>query len=144
MRHRVAGRGLGRKPSHRRALLRGLVTALLKHERIETTLAKAKSIGPIADQIISLGKDGTLHARRKALAFVTEKDIVAKLFSDIAPRYRNRAGGYTRIVKTRSRRGDGAHMALIELTELGEALKKPPADKLEKSQAATPAGAGQA
>jgi len=118
MRHRKRGRQLGRDTKHRRALYRNLVTSLLEHERIETTTAKAKEIKAIADKMISLGKDGDLSARRLASAYLMKKETVAKLFSDIAPRLSDRKGGYTRIIKTRVRPGDGAPMAVIELTQL--------------------------
>ncbi|MFQ5949471.1 MAG: 50S ribosomal protein L17 [Nitrospiria bacterium] len=118
MRHRKQGRQLGRDTKHRRALYRNMVTSLLEHERIETTTAKAKEIRAIVDRMVSLGKAGTLSARRQALAYLMKKEAVAKLFSDIAPRLSDRQGGYTRIIKTRIRQGDAAPMALVELTQL--------------------------
>ncbi len=118
MRHRKRGRQLGRDTKHRRVLFRNLVTSLLEYERIETTLSKAKEIRGITDRMISLGKVGSLSARRQALAYLVKKDTVSKLFSDIAPRLSERQGGYTRIIKTRIRQGDGAHMAVIELSQL--------------------------
>jgi len=117
MRHRKAGKKLNRTREHRRALFRNLVTALLEKERIETTLAKAKAIRPLAEKMITLGKRGDLHARRQALAFIQKKAVVKKLFDEIAPRYQNRPGGYTRIIRTGIRRGDSAEMAIIELVE---------------------------
>ena len=123
MRHRVAGRKLNRTPSHRRALLRNLVTALLQHEAIRTTDAKAKELRGVAEKMITLGKRGTLHARRQALATIRSKEVTAKLFDELAGRYSERAGGYTRIVKLGRRPGDAAPMALIELV-----------DRTEKSQ----------
>ena len=117
MRHRKAGKKLNRTREHRRALFRNLVTALLEKERIETTLAKAKAIRPLAEKMITLGKRGDLHARRQALAFIQKKAVVKKLFDEIAPRYQNRPGGYTRIIRTGTRRGDSAEMAIIELVE---------------------------
>ena len=117
MRHRVAGRGLGRTSSHRKALIRNQVTELLRHERIVTTEAKAKTIRPAAEKVITLGKRGTLHARRQAGAILTDRGVLKLLFDDIAPRFQTRPGGYTRIVKLGPRQGDGAHMALIELVE---------------------------
>jgi len=117
MRHRKAGKKLNRTREHRRALFRNLVTALLEKERIETTLAKAKAIRPLAEKMITLGKRGDLHARRQALAFIQKKAVVKKLFDEIAPRYQNRPGGYTRIIRTGTRRGDCAEMAIIELVE---------------------------
>jgi len=120
MRHRVNGRKFDRPGDERRALLRGLVGDLLRHERIQTTEAKAKEIRPIAEKMITLGKDGTLHARRQALAYVNNKDVVAKLFGEIGPRFAARQGGYTRIIKLGPRLGDGARMAQIELVERAE------------------------
>src|SRR5689334_4419385 len=99
MRHRVAGVKLGRTPAHRRALFRNLVTALLEHEAIRTTDAKAKELRRWADQMITLGKQGTLHARRRAATIVQRQSVLKKLFDDIAPRYTERHGGYTRVVK---------------------------------------------
>lgn len=115
MRHRNHGRQLGRKTKHRRALFRALVTSLLKHERIETTQAKAKELRGFADRLISLGKEGTLHARRRAIGFLQDKDVVSKLFGEVAGRFREREGGYTRMIKTRRRVGDAAEMVAIEL-----------------------------
>ncbi|MCX7822698.1 MAG: 50S ribosomal protein L17 [Syntrophobacterales bacterium] len=123
MRHRVAGRKLGRKTEHRLAMFRNMVTSLLDHERIVTTVAKAKEIRKFAEQMITLGKRGDLHARRQALAFVRNKRVVHKLFADVAPRYAQRKGGYTRIVKMGFRRGDGAPMCLIELVKPEEENK---------------------
>src|SRR6266545_1049411 len=101
MRHGKSGRQLGRNSHHRQALFRSLVTSLLEHERIETTEAKAKELRIIADHIITLGKQGNLHARRQALSYVRTKSVVAKLFTDLAGRFSQRAGGYTRLIKTR-------------------------------------------
>ncbi|MEC4675051.1 MAG: 50S ribosomal protein L17 [Nitrospirota bacterium] len=120
MRHRKSGRQLGRKTEHRIAMFRNLVTSLLEHERIETTHAKAKELRGIAEKMITLGKDGSLDARRRALSFIRQKDVVSKLFSDVAGRYANRAGGYTRIIPTRRRTGDAAMMVALELVERGE------------------------
>lgn len=115
MRHRKRGRQLGRQTKHRWALFRSLVTSLLEHDRIETTDAKAKEIRSFTDRMITLGKEGTLAARRRALTFLRQKAIVSKLFDDTALRFADRAGGYTRITKTRRRAGDGAEMVAIEL-----------------------------
>ena len=115
MRHRKNGRQLGRKTKHRWALFRSLVTSLLEHERIETTEAKAKEIRGFTDRMITLGKEGTLPARRRALAFIRSKEVVSKLFSDVATRFKDRQGGYTRMVKTRRRIGDAAKLVAIEL-----------------------------
>lgn len=125
MRHRVAGRKLGRSTGDRRALYRNLVTDLLRHERIETTEAKARAIRPQAERLITLAKRGLadgrperiLHARRLAVARLNDPLIARKLFEVLAPRYQDRPGGYTRIVKLNQRLGDGAKMAIIELVE---------------------------
>lgn len=117
MRHRKAGRKLGRSSGHRRALYRNLVTELFRNERIKTTEAKAKAIQPKAEKLITLGKRDTLHARRLAAGRLNDPGIVKKLFDEIAPRYSDRAGGYTRILKLGSRQGDNAPMVLIELVE---------------------------
>lgn len=125
MRHRVAGRHLGRDTAHRLALYRNLVTELLRHERITTTEAKAKEIRPLAEKMITLGKRGDLHARRQALAFIYDRAVVRKLFSEIAPRMRDRNGGYLRITKLERRLGDGAPMAAIELVDLAPPPERP-------------------
>lgn len=137
MRHRKKGRQLGRQTKHRWALFRSLVTSLLEHERIETTEAKAKEIRGFTDRMITLGKEGTLPARRRALAFIRSKDVVSKLFSDVAGRFKDRQGGYTRMVKTRRRIGDGAEMVAIELVAMAEK-----ADSKAPSVPATTAPAG--
>ncbi len=115
MRHKVAGRKLSRASDHRMALYRNLVTDLLRYGKIVTTEAKAKEARPLAEKIITLGKQGNLHARRQALSFVYDKQVVDKLFAEIGPRYAQRLGGYTRVVKLGPRLGDGAPMAQIEL-----------------------------
>ena len=115
MRHRVGGRKLGRKTPHRISMFRNMVTSLLEHERIRTTLPRAKSLRPIAERMITLGKRETLHARRQALAFIKDPAVVAKLFSTLAPRFADRSGGYTRIIRLGFRDGDGAQMAILEL-----------------------------
>lgn len=117
MRHRKKGRQFGRNTKHRHAMFRNIVTSLLEHERIETTEAKAKEVRGIAEKMITLGKAGSLHARRQALSFIQKKDIVSKLFDDVAGRFSHRAGGYTRIIPTRRRPGDGAEMVALELIE---------------------------
>lgn len=117
MRHQVKKGMLGRTTAHRRALLRNLVTSFLERERVRTTLAKARETRPIAEKMITLGKRGTLHARRQALAFMTKESAVKKLFDELAPRFKERPGGYTRIVKLDRRAGDGAVMAMIELVD---------------------------
>jgi len=108
-------RKLGRATDHRIAMLRGLVTSVLEHGRIETTEAKAKEVRSMTEKMITLGKEGSLHSRRQALAYITKEDVVKKLFDEIAPKYADRQGGYTRIVKIGPRRGDAAPMAIIEL-----------------------------
>lgn len=115
MRHGVSGRKFDMPTAQRMALFRGLVRDLIIHERITTTVVRAKAVRPFAEKLITLGKDGDVNARRKALQFVTDKDVIAKLFSDVAPRYATRPGGYTRIIKLGRRLGDGADMAMIEL-----------------------------
>jgi large subunit ribosomal protein L17 len=115
MRHRIAARKLGRTTSHRLAMLRNMVTSLFIHERITTTDAKAKEVRKVAEWMITLGKRGDLHARRQAAAVVRGKEANKKLFTELAQRYKDMAGGYTRIVKLGPRRGDGAMMSLIEL-----------------------------
>ena len=119
MRHRKRGRQLGRNTKHRLALFRNLATSLMEHERIETTAAKAKELRGITDRLITLGKQGTLHARRGALRVLRTKETVSKLFDDIAKRFSDRHGGYTRIIKTRQRPGDAAKLVAIELVETG-------------------------
>jgi large subunit ribosomal protein L17 len=117
MRHQRAGKKLGRDASHRRALYANLAGALIEHGRIKTTEAKAKAVKPIAEQMITLGRRGDLHARRQALAFLRSPDVVHKLFSDVGPRFADRPGGYSRIVKIGSRPGDAARMAYLELVD---------------------------
>ena len=117
MRHRVAGRNLSRPTEQRLALYRNQVTALLDHEKITTTEAKAKEVRGLAERMISLAKDGSLASRREALAFVTDKKVVDKLFAEIAPGYADRSGGYTRLLKLGPRPGDSAPMARIELVK---------------------------
>jgi len=117
MRHQIAGRRLSRYTSHRWALYRNLVTALLSHGKIITTEAKAREIRGLTEKMITLGKEGTLVSRRRALAFSTDQKVVDKLFEEIAPMYIDRAGGYTRLVKLGPRQGDNAAMAQIELVK---------------------------
>ncbi|MFN8625676.1 MAG: 50S ribosomal protein L17 [Candidatus Binatia bacterium] len=123
MRHLKAGRKLNRTSAHRKALFRNLVTSLIEHEQVQTTDAKAKELRRIADRMITLGKRGTLHARRQAASYVRTRDAVTKLFEDVAGRFRERPGGYTRIIKLGHRHGDAASLSLIELTDRGEAAK---------------------
>jgi len=115
VRHRKKGRQLGRNTGHRRALFRSLVTSLLEHERIETTEAKAKEVRGFTDRMITLGKQGDLAARRRALGFLRNKAAVSRLFTEVAGRFHDRPGGYTRIIKTRRRVGDAAELVAIEL-----------------------------
>jgi large subunit ribosomal protein L17 len=121
MRHRKAGRKLGRNASHRLALMRNLTRALVEHERIITTVEKAKELRPFIEKLITLAKKGTLHARRLVIARLQDNEAVAKLFKDIGPRFATRPGGYTRIIKRHERRlGDGGRTAFIELLKEGE------------------------
>ena len=117
MRHKVAGRKFGRPTGHRKAMYRNLVTDLLSYEKITTTEAKAKEVRGLAEKMITLGKDGGLPSRRRALSFIIDKKIVAKVFDELAPRYAERPGGYTRILKLGPRLGDGAAMVQLELVE---------------------------
>lgn len=117
MRHRHSGRKLGRNGSHRMAMLRNMVTSFLDKEKIVTTVPKAKELRPFAEKIITLGKQESLHARRRALAIIRKKSVVHKLFDTLAPRYADRHGGYTRIIRLGYRKGDNAEMALIELVD---------------------------
>jgi large subunit ribosomal protein L17 len=147
MRHRNAGRKLGRTSAHRTALLRNLVTSLLDHERIETTDAKAKELRRIADRMITLGKRGDLHARRQALRVVQSRDVTSKLFSTLADRYRERPGGYTRVLKLRTRVGDAAPISMVELVDREMSAKatasdeKPAKTAAKKARAEKPAKA---
>jgi len=123
MRHRKAGRKLNRTAAHRKAMLRNIVTSLIEHERIVTTVPKAKETKRIADKMITLGKRGDLHARRQAMAYIRSKDVVAKLFDEISTQYIDRQGGYTRIVRTGNRYGDAAPMAIVEFVGYEEAVE---------------------
>jgi large subunit ribosomal protein L17 len=126
MKHRMHTRHLGRSSAHRKALMRNMVTSLLEHERIETTDAKAKELRRVADRMITLGKRGTLHARRRALRTIRSRVVAAKVFDSLAARYRDRAGGYTRVLKLGPRPGDAAPISIIELVdrETGAAAPK--------------------
>ncbi len=139
MRHRNAGYKLGRNTSHRRALLRNLVTSLVLEERVQTTVPKAKAIRPWAERMVTLGKTGTLHARRQAASYLQDPKAVAKLFEDIAPRFGDRAGGYTRIIKSGFRAGDNAELAFIEYLgseKAQQAKKQRRAERMERKAAA--------
>ena len=123
MRHRKRTLKLGRNSSHRKAMFRNMVTSLLDRERIETTVVKAKEARRLADKMVTLAKKGTLHARRQALAFIMDKRVVKRLFSVLAERYADRNGGYTRVIRTGFRQGDGAELALVEM--IGRIAPKP-------------------
>ena len=138
MRHRVHGRKLGRATPHRIALLRNLCTSLFEHERVTTTVQKAKEMRPVAEKLITLGKVGSLHARRQAAGFL-QAAVLQKLFDNIAGRYADRNGGYTRIIKLGYREGDGADLAIIEL--LGSELSVKKAEKVAAKAAADKAKA---
>lgn len=136
MRHRMRSRKLGRTSAHRSALYRNMVTSLLDHERIETTDAKAKEVRRLAERMITLGKRGTLHARRRALRVIRTREVTAKVFDDLAERYRDRPGGYTRVLKLRTRPGDAAPISIVELVEAeGVAAEARPAKAAAKSDA---------
>ncbi len=122
MRHRKGGFKLGRNTSHRRALLRNLVTSAILNDRIHTTITKAKAIRPLVEKMITLGKNGSVHARRQALAYMMTPESVDRLFATVAPRYAERNGGYTRITRTGQRQGDAAEMAFLELLGAEQAL----------------------
>ena len=124
MRHRRTGKKLGRDSAHRRALYSNLSASLIEHGRIRTTEAKAKAVKPIAEQMITLGRRGDIHARRQALAYLRSQEVVHELFSEVGPRFRDRQGGYTRIVKIGPRPGDSAPMAYLELVDF---TPEPPA-----------------
>ena len=135
MRHKLAGRKLGRNSAHRRALLRNLVTSLLEHERLVTTLPKAKEIRPIAEKMITLGKRDTVHSRRQVHAFLLSDSITKKVFDTIAPRFSDRPGGYSRIVRLGPRVGDGADVAVIELLGSGLEVRRTKEAKGAKKEA---------
>ncbi len=122
MRHLRSGSKLGKQPAHRRAVLRNLVTNLIEKERIHTTILRAKATRPLAERMITLGKRDSLHARRQAAAFLMTPEATQKLFTDLAPRFADRPGGYTRIIRTGWRIGDGAELAILEF--IGSELKK--------------------
>ena len=117
LRHKISGRQFGRASGPRRAMFRIMVTDLLRHGQIKTTVAKAKAIRPLTEKMVTLGKGGTLHDRRQAAAFITDKSVVKAVFDEIAPRFEERNGGYTRITRLGVRSGDAAEMALIELID---------------------------
>jgi large subunit ribosomal protein L17 len=117
VRHHRSGKKLGRDAAHRKALYSNLTGALIEHGRIKTTQAKAKAVKPIAEQMITLGRRGDIHARRQAIAYLRSQDVVHKLFSDVGPRFVDRPGGYSRIVKLGPRQGDAADMVYLELVD---------------------------
>jgi len=131
MRHRVSGKLFGRTANQRKALLRGLMASLFEHQRIETTLAKAKEVKKLAERIVTLGIKGDLHSKRVALSHVPNRNSIAKLFNEIAPRFSGRNGGYLRLVKTRNRVNDGAPMAVLEFVDYEEVRKATEAKKTE-------------
>jgi large subunit ribosomal protein L17 len=151
MRHRKGGTKLGRLSAHRQALFRNLLTALFRHERIMTTVTKAKALRPLADHVITLGKRDNLHARRQALALVPDTTVVRKLFDSLAARYGDRKGGYTRIIPAGTRPGDAAPLAILELVDRpaepkvskdkGKKAAEPKGKEAKKARKAAAAGA---
>ncbi|HPL14297.1 MAG TPA: 50S ribosomal protein L17 [Candidatus Aminicenantes bacterium] len=135
----MSGRKLGRTTAHREMLLRNLATSLIEKERVRTTVAKAKELRPFVEKLITMGKTGTLAARRRALAVLVKEDAVTRLFETVAPRFSERSGGYTRIVKLGPRKGDGAEMAVIEL--VGSEFKAKEKKKKDKEKSKKPAKA---
>ena len=126
MRHRRSGRKLGRDASHRKALYANLAGALIEHGRIKTTVAKAKAVRPIAEKMITLGRRGDLHARRQAMAYLRSQEIVHRLFADVGPRFADRPGGYSRIIRIGPRPGDAAEMVYLELVDF---FPEPPRER---------------
>ncbi|MDP1759248.1 MAG: 50S ribosomal protein L17 [Thermodesulfovibrionales bacterium] len=133
MRHKVSGRLFGRTANQRKALLKGIVSSLLEYQRIETTLAKAKAAKGIAEKIVTMGIKGDLHSKRLVLSYIPNRAVVSKLFSEIAPRFSGRNGGYLRLVQTRNRVNDGAPMAVLEFIDY-ESIKKPKEEKKAKAE----------
>ncbi|MDX2495995.1 MAG: 50S ribosomal protein L17 [Desulfuromusa sp.] len=129
MRHNKSGRRLGRKPDHRQHMMKNMVTSFFENEKITTTVTRAKELRKLVDKMITLGKRGDLHARRQVLRVIQDQKVVTKLFEMISPRYAQRPGGYTRIIKLENRQGDNAPMAIIELVEEGFE----PKEKVEKT-----------
>ena len=134
MRHRNGGFKLGRNTSHRRALLRNLVTSIILNDRVHTTITKAKASKPLVEKMITLGKNGSVHARRQALAYMMTPQSVDRLFNTVAPRYGSRPGGYSRIVRTGPRQGDSAEMAYIELLGAEQELSEKATKRAEARQ----------
>jgi large subunit ribosomal protein L17 len=143
MRHGIAYRKLGRKPEHRKAMFANMAAALIKHEQITTTLPKAKELRPVVEKLITLGKRGGLHARRQAIAQIRDVAMVKKLFDVLGPRYKERNGGYTRVLKAGFRYGDNAPVAVIEFVDRDESAKGkdsgPVQEKKVEEEAAVPA-----
>lgn len=139
MRHQKAGRKFGRTPAHRKAMFRNLATSLFEHDRIETTLAKAKDLRRVSEKLITLAGEDTVHHRRQAYGYLTKKSVVHKLFAEIGPRFKERPGGYTRVIRTRRRAGDTAEMAMIELVPEEFKPKKKSSKKKAGSKAKAPA-----
>lgn len=144
MRHQKKTIKLGRTASHRKALLANQVCSLIEHQRIKTTLAKAKAVRPLAEKMVTLGKKGSLHARRTALAVLRQKDAVKKLFDDIAPRSASRNGGYTRIIKLGQRRSDAAPVAFLEWVDAPQIDHEEPVTKEKGKKAKGAKGAAEA
>lgn len=132
MRHKIDGRHFGRTANQRKALLRGVISSLFEHQRIETSVAKAKAVKGIAEKLVTFGKRGDLHSKRMVLNYIPNRAVVAKLFSEIAPRFMNRNGGYLRILKTRQRVNDRAPMAIIEFIDYNEIKDKITPEKKKK------------
>jgi large subunit ribosomal protein L17 len=132
MRHRVNTRKFGRTSAHRVSMFRNMVSSLLEHEKVETTHEKAREVGRLAEHMITLGKRGDLHARRQALRVVRGREVQAKLFGELAERFADRMGGYTRVLRTRRRAGDAAEMSIVSLLEPAAAPAKPAKEKGEK------------
>lgn len=136
MRHARSGKKLGRDSAHRKALYANLTGALIEHGRIKTTVTKAKAVKPLAEQMITLGRRGDIHARRQAIAFLRSKDVVHRLFTEVAPRFAERPGGYARIVRLGPRPGDSAEMAYLELVDSPLVFKTKLSDLRQEPQAA--------
>jgi large subunit ribosomal protein L17 len=141
VRHQRAGRKLGRDSAHRKALYANLTGALVEHGRVQTTLAKAKAVRPIAEKMITLGRRGDIHARRQALAYLRSQEVVHLLFAEVAPRFADRPGGYTRIVKIGPRPGDSAPMAYLELVDHVPEVRPVAVPPAEREREAEPAAA---
>ena len=140
MRHNKSGRRLGRKPDHRQHMMRNMVTSFFENERITTTVTRAKELRKLVDKMITLGKRGDLHARRQALRVIRDHKVVAKLFEMIAPRYSERPGGYTRIIRLENRQGDNAPMVIFELVEEGYVPKQKTEKEITEESVAEKAG----